>query len=198
MGLKYNIFATIWKLVKNIFYYGLACICGGVEVIWFYIRQRFLGNRLPNYFVVEDETLHRGGQPSARGLQDLTKSGIKTIINLRLGKFSQKVIDAYANDQIRVFHLPFSPFEPADHIMINFLKILLNPSHTPAFVHCFHGADRTGAVCAIYRIIVQNWDKERAIAEMRKKGLHWWHTNMIDYINNIDVPSLRKLLEIHI
>ena len=194
MLLKHKVFRIIWRLVKNTFFYALACICGGFEVIWFTIRQKLLGNRLPNYFVVEDEALHRGGQPSPNGLQELTKNGIKTIINLRLGNFSKKVIEEYTHDQIRLFHLPFSPFEPGDQIMIDFLKILLNPQHRPAFVHCFHGADRTGAVCAIYRIIVQNWDKEKAIAEMRKKGLHWWHTNMIDYIMNLDVPALRKQL----
>lgn len=194
MDLNRSLLRTLWKLSKNIFFYGLAFICGGVEVIWFCIRQKFLGNRLPNYFVVEDKALHRGGQPSYGGLQELTKNGIKTIINLRVGNFSKNAIEEYDRDQIRVVHLPFSPFEPQDKIMIDFLKILLNPKHRPAFVHCFHGADRTGAVCAIYRIIVQNWDKERAIAEMKKRGLHFWHTNMIDYIQKLDIAALRASL----
>lgn len=191
MGLKRTLIRALWKLSKNIFFYALAFVWGGVEVIWFFIKQKLLGNRLPNYFVVEDKALHRGGQPSIKGLQELTQNGIKTIINLRLGNFSRKVIEEYEQDQIRIIHLPFSPHEPQDQIMIEFLKILLNPKARPAFVHCFHGADRTGAVCAIYRIIVQNWDKEKAIAEMKRKGLHWWHTNMIDYINNLDVDAIR-------
>ncbi len=191
MGLKRSLLKTVWKLLKNFFFYLLAFICGGIEVIWFIFRQKILGNRLPNYFIVEDKALHRGGQPSSCGLEELTKNGIKTIINLRLRNFSQKAIEEYDKDQIRVIHLPFSPFEPQDQIMIHFLKILLNPKHRPAFVHCFHGADRTGAVCAIYRIVVQDWDKERAIAEMKRKGLHWWHTNMIDYIRNLDIVALK-------
>ncbi len=194
MGLKRSLFKTVWKLAKNIFFYGLAFICGGAEVIWFYVRQKIFGNKLPNYFIVEDDALHRGGQPSSGGFQDLTKNGIKTIINLRVGLFSKKVIEEYQHNQIRVIRLPFSPFEPQDQIMINFLKILLNPSYRPAFVHCFHGADRTGAVCAIYRIIVQNWDKEKAIAEMKMKGLHFWHTNMIDYIQKLDIAAFKAAL----
>ena len=179
-------------LIKNFFLFGLAFICGGIEVIWFCIRQKIFGNKLPNYSIVEDEALHRGGQPSNRGLQDLTKNGIKTIINLRNGFFSKKTIHEYNQDQIRMIRLPFSPFEPQDKIMIEFLKILLNPKCRPAFVHCFHGADRTGAVCAIYRIIVQNWDKEKAIAEMKRRGLHFWHTNMIEYIRKLDIESFKN------
>ena len=118
MEFRRALIRAIWKLLKNVFFFALAFVCGGVEVIWFYIRQKCFGNRLPNYFVVEDRALHRGGQPSIAGLRDLTKSGIKTIINLRLGNFSKKVIEEYDRDQIRVIHLPFSPHEPQDQIMI--------------------------------------------------------------------------------
>ncbi len=181
-------------LIKSFFFYTFAFCCGGVEVFWFHVKQKILGDRLPNYFIVEDSALHRGGQPSSSGLKQLTKNGIKTIINLRLGKFSRQAVKEYVQDKVRIVHIPFSPFAPKDHIMIDVLKIILNPDYRPAFVHCFHGADRTGAVCAIYRIIVQNWDKERAILEMKKRGLHWWHTNMVDYIRNLDVSALRRRL----
>lgn len=195
MSLRRKLLKSFWKITKNLFLYSLAFICGGVEVIWFFIRQKLLGNKLPNYSIVEENVLHRGGMPSEKGVQQLAKNGIKTIINLRLGNFSEKVIQDYSKDKIRIFHLPFSPYDPQDQIMINVLKILINPSHKPAFVHCFHGADRTGAVCAIYRIIVQNWDKEKAIKEMKKKGLHFWHTNMIDYIRKLDVDSIKSSLK---
>ena len=167
---------------------------GGIEVIWFYVRQNVFGNRLPNYSVVDETALHRGGQPSTTGVHELAQQGIKTIINLRLGNFSKKVIEEYSQHRLRIVHLPFSPHEPQDQIMIDFLNVLLNPTCRPAFVHCFHGADRTGVVCAIYRIVVQGWDKERAIAEMKTRGLHWWHTNMIDYINNLDVNAIQNAL----
>lgn len=194
MSLRVKMIKSFCKIAKNLSLHALACICGGVEVIWFIIRQKFLGNKLPNYSVVEENALHRGGMPSEKGIEELAKNGIKTIINLRWGNFSEKVIEDYTKDKIRIFHLPFSPYDPQDQIMISFLKILINPHHKPAFVHCFHGADRTGAVCAIYRIIVQNWDKEKAIKEMKKKGLHFWHTNMIDYIEKLDVSSIKACL----
>ncbi|MBM3193889.1 MAG: hypothetical protein FJZ59_06650 [Chlamydiae bacterium] len=194
MSLRKKLLKSFCKITKNLALYALAFLFGGIEVIWFFIRQKFLGNKLPNYSIVEENALHRGGMPSEEGVKELAKNGIKTIINLRCGNFSEKVIQDYTQDKIRIVHLPFSPYDPQDQIMINFLKILINPNHKPAFVHCFHGADRTGAVCAIYRIIVQNWDKEKAIKEMQKKGLHFWHTNMIEYIQKLDVEAIRSSL----
>jgi len=188
-----SLFRSLWKLCANTILYVLALACGLFEVLWFYIRQKFLGYRLPNYHVV-DNVLYRGGQPSTSGLRQLAKEGVKTIINLRTEDFNKKVIEEYHSDQIRTVHIPFYPYEPQDCIMIDFLKIMLNPHYKPVFVHCFHGADRTGAVCAIYRIVVQNWDKEKAITEMKRKGLHWWHNNLVDYIRNLDVEAIRSQL----
>lgn len=42
------------------------------------------------------------------------------------------------------------------------LKIVM----PPIIFHCHHGSDRTGAVCALYRIVFQNVSKEDAIREM--------------------------------
>ena len=189
-----SIIKTLWKISANSIFYCLAMLCGTYEVVSFYVRQKFFGNHLPKYFEVDGRCLYRGGQPSNLGLRELAKQGIKTIINLRVGDFNKKVISEYYSDEIRAVHLPFYPYGPQDKVMIEFLKILLNPKYAPVYVHCFHGADRTGAVCAIYRIIVQNWDKEKAIAEMKSRGLHWWHKNMIDYISNLDTERIKSNL----
>ncbi|HEX7917405.1 hypothetical protein [Rudaea sp.] len=37
-------------------------------------------------------------------------------------------------------------------------------------IHCWHGADRTGVVCAAYRMVVQGWSKADARAEMFDGG----------------------------
>lgn len=187
-----RVFKSLCKIAFNTLCYAAALTWGSVEVIIFYIRQRFFGNAIPNYHEVDGVTLLRGGQPSTKGLRELAKRGVKTIINLRASDFNRKVIEEYHADQIRTVHIPFYPYNPDDRIMIDFLKIMKNKNHTPTFVHCFHGADRTGAVIAIYRIILQNWDKDRAIAEMKLKGFHWWHWNLIDYIRKLDVDYIRS------
>ncbi len=189
-----SVFKSILKICVNSTFYSLALLCGSFEVVIFYIKQKILRYRVQNYHVVDDNLLHRGGQPSMSGLKQLAKDGIKTIINLRIGYFNKKIIEEYYSDHIRIIHIPFYPYNPQDKIMVDFLKIMLNPKHKPAFVHCFHGADRTGVMCAIYRIVVQNWTKEQAISEMKRRGLHWWHKNLVDYIKKINVDSLREEL----
>jgi protein tyrosine/serine phosphatase len=129
------------------------------------------------------------------GLSELAKQGIKTVINLRkTHRFSRNRIKEKFKGKLRSFYIPFSPYNPNDQIVIHFLKILSDPIHQPAYVHCFHGADRTGTLCAIYRIVCQNWDKEAAILEMKSRGLHWWHKNLVEYIRNLDVSEIRAQL----
>ena len=86
--------------------------------------------------------------------------------------------------------LPFYPYGPSESIIIEFIKIV-RQAKKPIFVHCFHGEDRTGFVCAIYRIFIQNWEKERAVLEMKKMGLHWWHKNLSEFVQNLDVQRIK-------
>jgi protein tyrosine/serine phosphatase len=52
---------------------------------------------------------------------------------------------------------------PEEEEMIKVLQILMDPNRTPVFVHCQHGADRTGLICAAYRLVICGWTKEEAI-----------------------------------
>jgi len=67
----------------------------------------------------------------------------------------------------------------------------------PVLVHCQHGSDRTGAIVAFYRILVENWDKERAIAEMMTGPFHFhaiWG-NIPGYIRSADIADLKRRVE---
>jgi len=61
-------------------------------------------------------------------------------------------------------------------------------------IHCKHGADRTGLIVAMYRIVFQNWTKEQAIDEMTQGdfGFHQIYSNIIDFIRNVDVENIKK------
>jgi tyrosine-protein phosphatase SIW14 len=164
----------------------IGLIWGAIEICIITVRQKFFKDSLPNYGIVDPEALHRGGQPDAMGLEALETKGIKTVIHLRDRKMKN-----YHGNLKRVV-IPFNPYQPKDEVVINFLKVIGNHAHHPVFVHCFHGADRTGMLCAIYRIVFQQWDKEKAIAEMRQYGFHFWHKNLIDYIRNLDIESIKR------
>lgn len=182
-GLKFIrlVFKYLWIGIKFSVVHSIGMIWGGIEVLVFVIRQKFFKNFLPNYDVVDSKALHRGGQPHDNGIDQLKKRGIKTIICLRIDR----------KKKFGVLNIPFNPYRPSDKIVVEFLKVVYNKEYHPVFIHCFHGADRTGTLCAIYRIVVQKWDKEKAISEMKKYGFHWWHKNLIDYIRNLDIEEIK-------
>jgi protein-tyrosine phosphatase len=64
---------------------------------------------------------------------------------------------------------------------VNFIQIE-QATNTPVLVHCLHGVDRTGMVCAAYRIVKQGWTVEQAWAEALAKGMHriyfWWKNSL--------------------
>jgi protein tyrosine/serine phosphatase len=77
---------------------------------------------------------------------------------------------------------------------VAFLRIATDPKRTPVFVHCRHGSDRTGTMAAVYRIAVQGWTKEQAIAEMTQGGFgfHATFDNLIEYIRGLDIEAIRR------
>jgi protein tyrosine/serine phosphatase len=56
-----------------------------------------------------------------------------------------------------------------------------------------HGADRTGVVSAMYRVVYDNWDKKRAIDEMRNGGFgfHEVWKNIVEYVEKVDVNAIK-------
>lgn len=77
--------------------------------------------------------------------------------------------------------------------MVEFLKVIAESENHPVFLHCQHGADRTGVMSAVYRIVVQGWSKEAAIREMTEGGygFHSVWLNLIDYVENLDIEDLK-------
>lgn len=145
---------------------------------------------LPNFFKVNNE-LYRGAQPSPQGMQELKKMGIKTVINLRAFHSDQEKIGTTGLTGERI---PMETWEPAEEEVIRFLKIAADNTKKPVFVHCQHGADRTGLMCAMYRIIVSNWTKEEAIAEMTNGGFgfHKLWNNIIKFIQDSDIETIKR------
>jgi hypothetical protein len=67
--------------------------------------------------------------------------------------------------------------------ILEILSIMNDQSRQPVYVHCAHGADRTGVVVALYRVIYEHWDPWKAYDEMYKNGHNWFHilfTNAMD------------------
>lgn len=54
-------------------------------------------------------------------------------------------------------------------------QIEQNQKQGAVLVHCYHGADRTGLISAMYRIIYQHWTLEDAKKEMME-GPYGFHS----------------------
>jgi len=77
--------------------------------------------------------------------------------------------------------------------VVRFLKVLADPANRPVFVHCKWGTDRCGMMAAVYRIVVQGWTKNRALAEMERLGYDesTW-PEIRRYVEDLDTKALRQ------
>jgi protein tyrosine phosphatase (PTP) superfamily phosphohydrolase (DUF442 family) len=145
---------------------------------------------VPNFYKVSDD-LYRGAQPSSQGMKQLQKMGIKTIVSLRAFSSDRDELEGV---ELTYEHVKVNAWNPESIDVVRFLKIVTDSNNTPVFVHCLQGSDRTGTMCAIYRIVVQGWTKEQAIEEMTKGGFgyhgFWW--NLPDYIRKLDIEKIKR------
>ena len=145
---------------------------------------------LPNLHKVSDD-LYRGAQPTAEGMKQLKKLGIKTVINLRsLHSDHNEIKDT----ELAYEHINMTTWNTEDKDVVRFMQIATDSNRTPVFVHCQHGADRTGTMCAIYRIAVQGWSKDNAVEEMTKGGFgfHSIWQNLPEYVRKLDVEEIKR------
>ncbi|HEY9162371.1 MAG TPA: dual specificity protein phosphatase family protein [Desulfomonilia bacterium] len=143
-----------------------------------------------NLFKVSD-TLYRSEQPTAEGFKNLRKLGIKTVVNLRTFHTDSSLLKG---SDLEYEHIYMKSWHAENEDAVKFLKIVTDPKKTPVLVHCQHGADRTGTMCAVYRMAVQGWSKEEALKEMTEGGFgfHEVWSNLPEWAGNLDVGKIRK------
>jgi len=145
---------------------------------------------LPNLHQVTP-TLYRGAQPTAVGMRQLKAMGIKTVVNLRSFNSDR---DKLRDTGLAYEHIYMKAWHPEREDIIRFLQITTDNNRTPVFVHCQHGADRTGLMCAVYRVAVCNWTKAEAIREMTQGGFghHTIWTNLVKFMQDLDIDAIKK------
>jgi protein tyrosine phosphatase (PTP) superfamily phosphohydrolase (DUF442 family) len=125
-----------------------------------------------------ERALYRGGQPDAGAFEQLKRLGIRTVVNLRRSDAQRRTVEALG---LRYVDLStgVTPFGLSggikDEVVRRFFEVVDDPGSGPLFLHCRRGADRTGAVIAMYRIARQGWTAEAAFEEARTVGMRWWH-----------------------
>lgn len=147
------------------------------------------GSTLHNIYSI-DKGVYRSEQPDAADFKALEKCGIKEVLNLR---YLHNDKDEAENTGITLHHIRTNAHSIDEQEIIEALRVIKNRKG-PIVFHCLHGSDRTGAVCAMYRIVFQNVSKKDAILELREGGFgyHKIFINIISLIQDADISHIRK------
>ncbi|MDO4896254.1 MAG: tyrosine-protein phosphatase [Moraxella sp.] len=147
-----------------------------------------------NFYQV-DTHLYRSEQPIFDDVPAIHAQAIKTIINLRHTKANDDT--ALFGDDITLIKEPLITWRirPTDIARVLYL-IEKHQKNGSVLVHCRHGADRTGIVIAMYRIIYQGTSIKDARDEMRHGdyGYHLIWKNLDNLLNDVAVAQVKAEL----
>lgn len=181
------------------------------------------GNAFSKDLIVNFSQVNKGIFRGARleslqAVQYLKSIGVKNVINLQGGDLNSKfgkiipwaepgerpeVIagerDAANNAGMGYLHSPLNSLEPVtieeDKAIDEVLAFMNDKNNQPLFIHCEHGADRTGLLVALYRVKYEGVDVELARKEWIKNGhnkLHQIFTGDLDVYYYEKVKEFRK------
>ncbi|MEO7719501.1 MAG: tyrosine-protein phosphatase [Capsulimonas sp.] len=134
------------------------------------LSRAFGAQALPNFHEVAPG-ITRGAAPTMAGLQKLKAMGVHTIIDLRYSPVKKEQAEAKRLGFTWI-NLPMGAEAPTQKQVATFLATLKKSPDEPVFVHCQHGADRTGCMIGIWRVTQQGWAFPQTWAEMRKYGFN--------------------------
>ena len=115
-----------------------------------------------------DDKLYRSEQPVRDDAALIKKLGIKTVINLRY--FDRNDNDtALAGHGLALLNKPLLAWRVTPRQIAETLYLIeQRQTHGAVLIHCYHGADRTGLISGMYRIIYQGW----TVADAKEEMLH--------------------------
>jgi protein tyrosine/serine phosphatase len=139
-------------------------------------------------------TLYRSEQPTALGMKNLEKLGIRTVINLRAFNDDKNEVKGTS---LRTERVKILTWRIDDKHVIEVMRMLKKAENGPFLIHCQHGADRTGLMSAMYRVLEQGWTPEDALKELIDGGYgyHSMWKNIVRYVRSVDAASLREAIE---
>ena len=144
-----------------------------------------------NFFRVSGD-VYRSAQPDEDGMRACEQFGIRTVVNLRA---RHSDTDEARGTNLVLVHIPTKTRAvSSDETVIAALRAIRN-AEKPVLVHCMHGADRTGLVIAMYRIIEQDWTREEALDELRNGGFgfHSIWKHIPEYLENLDDARIERI-----
>ena len=115
-----------------------------------------------------DDKLYRSEQPVADDGDAIEKLGIKSVINLRY--FDRNDNDTHLKNRgLTLLNRPLRSWRIKPEDIAQTLYLIEKQQQQGAvLIHCYHGADRTGLISGMYRIIYQGW----TVADAKEEMLH--------------------------
>ena len=140
-----------------------------------------------------DADVYRSEQPTRQGFEEARAKGIKSIVNLRHDHSDAALVEGLGFELVEI---PMRAWSVSEEDIVKALRAI-QAVPKPVLVHCQYGADRSGVVLAMYRVVIQNWTKEDALAEMTKGGFgfHFFYFNLPAFVTNADVARIREKLK---
>lgn len=147
-----------------------------------------------NLYLV-DQNFYRSSALQPADIKTLKELDIRTVVNLRSFHSDEGLLK---NTHIKAVHVGINTWEINDGNVIKALRaIRAGVRDGPVLLHCWHGADRTGLVAAMYRVVFQGWSKQQALEELTDGGYgyHALWKNIPAYMAAVDVEKIRRGVE---
>lgn len=135
--------------------------------------------------------LYRSGQPGGDGFKALEKLGLKSVLNLR--EYHSDADEA-KHTGLRLYRIKLAAGKVTREELMDCL-LVISRAPKPVLVHCWHGSDRTGIVCAAYRIVMQGWTPEKALEELMDErfGHHRsYYSNLAELVRDTDWKAFKE------
>lgn len=118
--------------------------------------------------------LWRSAQPAPHDLARFARRGIKTVLCVRAGDMPGLDLEreACAALGLRLVELKIRGRAAPSREQIRDVIALLRSAEYPALVHCKSGADRTGLIAAIHRLVIEKRPLPEAVAELSLRFGH--------------------------
>ena len=133
----------------------------------------------------------RGGKVSPKGVENLHKLGVRTIVDLRDDP-SPGEPEACERLGIVYHKVPMNGHATPDEATVARVLEIIKAADAPVYVHCSAGKHRAGTICALYRMRVEGWTPERAWAEQSAYGFgpNSEHPELFAYAYGAAAPAL--------
>jgi protein tyrosine phosphatase (PTP) superfamily phosphohydrolase (DUF442 family) len=134
--------------------------------------QQILSADVPRVLCLDDKVA-TGAQPTGDAYSKAAANGFHSVLNLRTRREAIDLDRERAQVEkakMRFFNIPVDSSAPRPEQADEFIRLLKEPANQPMLITCA-SANRVGAFMTIYRVVVEGWSEDKALAEGKKIGL---------------------------